>query len=246
MAPTIVGGNTCVVLASESKPLCAVSFAEVLHALPVGGSQRISTRYLYIFALLLSAAAVWSLARALERKRRRWHLAVVALSGFITVAAFLGAYVKMLPEVGLASNMRDHRADWRSVDRGAPVTRVTFFTDFDGATGRTCYEPILNSAGTPSLVLHEGSPLDIENGHYNLMNPACYQYPDQNDCKPGERISVDDGDNLRRLTNGLPVTWRISTAQHLADGLTLLSLLTFVAFFIVGRRVRAKYRSRTL
>ena len=32
IAPAIVGGNTCVVLASASKPLCAVSFAEVLHA----------------------------------------------------------------------------------------------------------------------------------------------------------------------------------------------------------------------
>jgi acyl-CoA reductase-like NAD-dependent aldehyde dehydrogenase len=32
IAPVIVGGNTCVVLASEAKPLCAVSFAEVLHA----------------------------------------------------------------------------------------------------------------------------------------------------------------------------------------------------------------------
>ena len=32
VAPAIAGGNTCVVLASESQPLCAVSFAEVLHA----------------------------------------------------------------------------------------------------------------------------------------------------------------------------------------------------------------------
>ncbi len=32
IAPAIVGGNTCVVLASELLPLCAVSFAEVLHA----------------------------------------------------------------------------------------------------------------------------------------------------------------------------------------------------------------------
>jgi acyl-CoA reductase-like NAD-dependent aldehyde dehydrogenase len=32
VAPAIVGGNTCVVLASESIPLSAVSFAEVLHA----------------------------------------------------------------------------------------------------------------------------------------------------------------------------------------------------------------------
>ena len=32
LVPEIVGGNTCVVLASEQQPLCAVSFAEVLHA----------------------------------------------------------------------------------------------------------------------------------------------------------------------------------------------------------------------
>lgn len=32
VAPTIVGGNSCIVLASEAMPLCAISFAEVLHA----------------------------------------------------------------------------------------------------------------------------------------------------------------------------------------------------------------------
>ncbi|MDZ7769205.1 MAG: aldehyde dehydrogenase family protein [Woeseiaceae bacterium] len=37
MAPAIVGGNTCIVLASESQPLNAVSFAEVLHASDVPG-----------------------------------------------------------------------------------------------------------------------------------------------------------------------------------------------------------------
>ena len=37
VAPAIVGGNTCVALASESQPLNAVSFAEVLHASDVPG-----------------------------------------------------------------------------------------------------------------------------------------------------------------------------------------------------------------
>ena len=37
VAPAIAGGNTCVVLASETRPLCAVSFAEVLHASDVPG-----------------------------------------------------------------------------------------------------------------------------------------------------------------------------------------------------------------
>ncbi len=37
IAPVIAGGNTCVVLASELKPLCAVTFAEVLHASDLPG-----------------------------------------------------------------------------------------------------------------------------------------------------------------------------------------------------------------
>ena len=46
IAPTIVGGNTCVVLASEKLPLSAVSFAEVLHASDVpAGVVNILTGY---------------------------------------------------------------------------------------------------------------------------------------------------------------------------------------------------------
>lgn len=37
VAPVIAGGNTCVVIASESKPLCAVTFAEVLNSSDVPG-----------------------------------------------------------------------------------------------------------------------------------------------------------------------------------------------------------------
>lgn len=44
--PAIVGGNTAVVLASETLPLCAVSFAEVLHASDVpGGVVNVLTGY---------------------------------------------------------------------------------------------------------------------------------------------------------------------------------------------------------
>jgi acyl-CoA reductase-like NAD-dependent aldehyde dehydrogenase len=37
IAPLIAGGNTCILLASESKPLCAVTFAEVIHSSDVPG-----------------------------------------------------------------------------------------------------------------------------------------------------------------------------------------------------------------
>ncbi len=37
IAPVIAGGNSCVVLASSTKPLCAVTFAEVLHSSDLPG-----------------------------------------------------------------------------------------------------------------------------------------------------------------------------------------------------------------
>lgn len=37
IAPVITGGNTCVVLGSEEKPLCAITLAEVLHASDLPG-----------------------------------------------------------------------------------------------------------------------------------------------------------------------------------------------------------------
>lgn len=37
MAPVIAGGNTCVILASETKPLCSVTFAEVLNSSDLPG-----------------------------------------------------------------------------------------------------------------------------------------------------------------------------------------------------------------
>src|SRR5215510_7766346 len=37
LAPVITGGNTCVVLASETKPLCAVTFSEVLNSSDLPG-----------------------------------------------------------------------------------------------------------------------------------------------------------------------------------------------------------------
>ncbi len=46
LAPAIVGGNTAVLLASESRPLSAISFAEVLHAADVpGGVVNVLTGY---------------------------------------------------------------------------------------------------------------------------------------------------------------------------------------------------------
>ena len=69
MAPVIAGGNTCVILASESRPLCAITLAEVLHASDVpGGVVNILTgRHAELAPTLaghLDVDSVWSFSSA--------------------------------------------------------------------------------------------------------------------------------------------------------------------------------------
>jgi len=98
VAPAIVGGNTCVVLASEKMPLSAVSFAEVLHASDVpGGVVNILTglrseltgqfaSHMDVNAIVycdgdrktaraIQEAAADNIKRVVERSGRRWDSA---------------------------------------------------------------------------------------------------------------------------------------------------------------------------
>jgi hypothetical protein len=221
--------------------------ADAVHRLPVGSSQYVSSRYLYLFALLLSVAGIWSMSKMMGYLGSRWNTIGMLFAAVTTIAAFAFGYVGMLPEVGMWTNVKDHRELWRRFDVSSPVAQVVSDTDFLSGTGRSCYEPILNSANNPSSVLHVGPVSDVENGYFNLMNPSCYQYPSENHCKPGDRIAVDDAENFAHFTHGLPVTWKVSRAQRVADVASGISLLCLLALFrysslLLGRGFR---RSRS-
>jgi acyl-CoA reductase-like NAD-dependent aldehyde dehydrogenase len=75
IAPAIVGGNSCVVLASESMPLCAVSFAEVLHASDVPHMDVNAVVYCDAdkkTAAAIQVAAADNIKRVISRVRIRW------------------------------------------------------------------------------------------------------------------------------------------------------------------------------
>ncbi|MBL4654588.1 MAG: aldehyde dehydrogenase family protein [Bacteroidia bacterium] len=74
IAPVIVGGNTCVVLASHSKPLCSITFAEVLNSSDVpGGVVNILTgrrkELISHFSTHMDVNAVVYCGNAMEAKK---------------------------------------------------------------------------------------------------------------------------------------------------------------------------------
>ena len=106
---------------------------------------------------------------------------------------------------------------------GVKVSDFQYF--FAHATGSRCYETIQSQKQPP---LRDG-PVNLAwSGALNVYNPACIGYGKENGCKPGDRIAIDDLENLQNFMNGRPTTWKISQMQRWADRVTVLTLVIFV------------------
>ena len=125
LMPIIAGGNTCVVLANESLPLCSITFSEVLHASDVpGGAVNIITGHISELIKPLST-----------------HMDVNAL-------AFSGLS-ELKKEIDLFSvenlkRVRSYDLGWKNTD----TQGLHYITDFQEV--KTTWHPIENIGGATS------------------------------------------------------------------------------------------------
>jgi len=125
LMPIIAGGNTCVVLANESLPLCSITFSEVLHASDVpGGVVNIITGHISELIKPLST-----------------HMDVnaVAFSGLKELKKEIDLY-----SVENLKRVRSYDIDWKNSD----AQGLHFITDFQEV--KTTWHPIENIGGASS------------------------------------------------------------------------------------------------
>lgn len=125
LMPIIAGGNTCVVLANESLPLCSITFSEVLHASDVpGGVVNIITGHISELIKPLST-----------------HMDVnaIAFSGLKERKKEIDLY-----SVENLKRVRSYDMDWqKTADQG-----LHYITDFQEV--KTTWHPIENIGGASS------------------------------------------------------------------------------------------------
>ena len=125
LMPIISGGNTCVVLANESLPLCSITFSEVLHASDVpGGVVNIITGHISELIKPLST-----------------HMDVnaIAFSGLKERKKEIDLY-----SVENLKRVRSYDMDWqKTADQG-----LHYITDFQEV--KTTWHPIENIGGASS------------------------------------------------------------------------------------------------
>ncbi|HRH94109.1 MAG TPA: hypothetical protein PKV72_06295, partial [Candidatus Peribacteria bacterium] len=168
---------------------------------------------------------------ALQRTFRDRTNVLAPLAMLVTVLALPLAYGTSLSSFDLRRQPSVVLAQFDAAETAGferlPVTRVIAAdTDFLGDTGLSCSgDALFLSAGkqrVPGLV--PGAVNAVQGGAFNLVNPSCYAYPNENACKPGDRIKASDAAALKAFTYGGPLPWKVSAAQTAADVLSLTML----------------------
>jgi hypothetical protein len=138
-----------------------------------------------------------------------------------------------------------------------------FMSVYDGFTNIECTEPMLGTlfAGEfkdtymgddtgwgkqPIQELTEllpGFVTKVTDEKFNLHNPACFIYPEENDCEVGDRISIYDSENFFRFIESKSVTWKTSLIQRVSNWISLMSLVVCVVVLVGYRRVFSGPRS---
>lgn len=125
-----------------------------------------------------------------------------------------------------------------AVRPGGPNDALAF-----GASSLACYFPLFGYRleSMPRKGLRPGSVDESDGAFFNLTNPACSVFPEENGCAPGDRFRVDQRQELEAFVRYEPFSFRVSRVQRLAGGGALLvglSLPFAIGLGLWGRRRR--------
>ncbi len=110
-----------------------------------------------------------------------------------------------------------------------------------------CYNPVFGYRleKFSAKNLRPGSVFAERDGFLNLKNPACYVYPKENNCKPGDLFRADQKLEATQFVNFRPFAFKISKAQEWANlatesalGVVALFLLVWLGMALWARRAK--------
>jgi hypothetical protein len=209
-------------------------------------SQNLRFFSVYIPVVILFSALILDRSRLLSRLRGPIVAASIVGVVAINVSSNRAHYHREQydPSPVLRTYARTRAGDWSpeisaiaaTVDRsGRPLLRFDRNNAVTaGYSQLFCYETVFGYRleRFPRKTLRPGSPLDARDGHLNLKNPACYVFPAENACEPGDHFTVDQQREAVAFLRFRPFSFEMSGTQRLANRIsggaaaaTLLALL---------------------
>jgi hypothetical protein len=114
-----------------------------------------------------------------------------------------------------------------------------------GVSAFPCYEPMFGYRMEVFVRgrMESGPVLEIRDGRVNLKNPACYVFPDANNCRPGDEFLENDRLQAAALAAYKPFDYNRPPIQTAAGWITL-SMLVGGALVLVAALARTLAHQR--
>ena len=217
---------------------------QVLKLLPYFREMSLAVRWVALLIplfIVLPLVLVQQLLNDLTESRQ---------GGFVAVLVTLALGLQVLSVI-LTSRPPDvpysttavHRS-YDEVKQGGAVPTVTSITsdpsnrtfsgvddDFiRGGSSQICYQPLFGYRleKYPIKDLVPGSIFAQRGEHLNLKQPACYLYPEQNSCSPGDHFKANDRDRASLFATNQVFDWGKPAWHTAAVWLSLVSLCLVV------------------
>lgn len=91
-----------------------------------------------------------------------------------------------------------------------------------------------------------GPILEVENGYYNMTNPASYVYPDENNLFRFEKFRADQRTELENFINHRPLEMQMSISQKLANLCSRVMVVFILGYFVTQFAVLRFHSRRSL
>ena len=97
-------------------------------------------------------------------------------------------------------------------------------------------------------LLKAGKPvIQLTDDRFNMKNPACYVFPDENNCIPGDHFKADQKEELLSFTSYKGYEFNMPKTQKISNWISLISILMSCGFMLVGslQVLFSRYRKRS-
>jgi hypothetical protein len=84
--------------------------------------------------------------------------------------------------------------------------------------------------------------MEASQGFLNVKNPACYLFPKENVCEPGDHFRVSEIDAATSFLHYKPFAFRKPLYADVADMISLITLLVLLSTMAGAAVLRGKVR----
>ncbi len=224
---------------------------DVVKRIPVLKNSSSFVRWIGIYIPIVGVGAALALASFRDR-RLRWSVSLLGLTGIVAINAGTDrAYYADQPYEPAQVVQAMTRA--RAAGQPIPITNLSGVNALNrndgmvaGQSPIACYEAIFGYRleWFPPNRLQPGPALEAVGDRLNLLDPACFAFPNANDCAPGKRFDAADAERARRFTRYYPIPFEKPLVQRAADVVNLAGLGTLAIVLVTGRARGKRSRKR--